>query len=49
MYQPLAECVKLFPNLANLKLADDQIGDSREINILIGADFYWCFVTGEIR
>ena len=28
-YQPLAECVKLFPHLANLELADDQIGDSR--------------------
>ena len=48
-YQPLPECVKLFPHLADLELADDQIGDSREVDILIGADFYWCFVTGEIR
>ena len=48
-YQLLAECVKLFPHLAALELADDQIGESREVDILIGADFYWCFVTGEIR
>ncbi len=47
--QPITECLELFPHLADLELANDQTGDSRDVDMLIGADFYWCFVTGEIR
>ena len=38
-YQPLAECAKLFPHLVDLELAGVQIRDSRELDILIRADF----------
>ena len=47
--KPLAECPKLFTHLTDLELSDDQTGDSREINMLFGLDFYWQFVTGEIQ
>ena len=38
-----------FPHLAGLDLADDLIQEAHGIDMLIGCDFYWHFVTGETR
>ena len=38
----------MFPCLASLDLADKGNGDS-EIDLLIGADFYWYIIEGELR
>ena len=38
----------MFPCLASLDLADKGNGDS-EIDLLIGADFYWYITEGELR
>ena len=45
--QPLIECAGHFSHLAGLKLADDSANEMPEIDMLIGSDFYWHFVTGE--
>jgi len=38
-----------YPHLRNLQLADD-VGDRREaIDVLIGSNFYWNIVTGNLR
>ena len=38
----------MFPCLASLDLADKGNGDS-EIDLLVGADFYWYNIEGELR
>ena len=45
--QPLTRCLELFPHLSELDLADDLTKETRGIDMLIGSDFYWHFVTGE--
>ena len=37
-----------YNNLKNLKLADSVITDTKSINIFIGLDYYYLFVTGDI-
>ena len=47
--QPTAACVDAYPHLANLDLADYSDGASGlEVDILIGSDYYWGLVTGEV-
>ena len=42
------ECEGGFNHLKNLKLADSSNMDIRSINIFIGLDYYYLFVTGDI-
>ena len=45
--QPISLCVDKFAHLKQLDLADCSNGqDSLQIDILIGADYYWELVTG---
>ena len=37
------------PHLEGLELADNPTGLCDRINVLIGSDFYWDFVSGDIR
>ena len=47
--QPIAIAKERFRHLSNLELADHgSVKGSLEINILIGADHYWKFVTGKV-
>ena len=46
--QPLDKCLKLYPHLRGLRLADDPADETRGIDMLVGSDFYWRFVTGEV-
>ena len=36
-------------HLSSLKLADPLCGEEREIDILVGADYYWSLATGRIK
>lgn len=40
--------VNKYPCLADLELADDFSDDSGDIDLLIGSDFYWSIITGEV-
>ena len=47
------QCIELsidnIPHLQGLELADNSFGHSElEIDLLVGADFYWTFITGHI-
>ena len=46
--QRIAFVKTMFPCLASLDLADKGNGDS-QIDLLIGADFYWYIIEGELR
>lgn len=46
--QPLEECLGLYPHLSGLELADDFTKEPHVIDMLIGSDFYWHVVTGEL-
>ena len=47
--QPVAACVKQYPHLRGLELADCSSTDpSMPIDMLIGSDYYWELVTGSI-
>ena len=46
--QRIAFVKTMSPCLASLDLADKGNGDS-EIDLLIGADFYWYIIEGELR
>ena len=46
--QPLDKCLEFHPHISELDLADDPLDETREIDLLIGSDFYWEFVTGEV-
>ena len=37
-----------YPHISCLDLADDPLDETHEIDVLIGSDFYWEFVTGEV-
>ena len=38
-----------YPHLADLELAESVSNSQEEIGILIGADYYWAFMTGHSR
>ena len=45
----LSQCVQNYEHLQGLNLADEiNEGESVEFDILVGLDYYWEFVTGEI-
>ena len=46
--QPIAKCLDFYPHLSGLELADDPLDEIHEIDMLIGSDFYWELVTGEV-
>ena len=47
--QPISACVKENQHLATLDLADISDGSSSlEVDVLIGSDYYWSLVTGEV-
>jgi hypothetical protein len=47
--QPISGCVEENQHLARLNLADFSDGSSSlEVDILIGSDYYWSLVTGEV-
>ena len=50
--QVISRAVKHYEHLRGLDLADfveeDELNVDRNVDILIGADFYWRFVTGHI-
>ena len=47
---PLADTKEMYPHLSGLELADDP-GDAQElqVDILIGSDYYWQFITGQLQ
>lgn len=47
---PLPPMIKVdpYPCLRELKLADDGCDKPRAINVLIGSNYYWSVVTGEV-
>ena len=48
--QPIDLCASKYKHLADLDLADtSHDGASMEVDLLLGSDCYWTFVTGEIR
>lgn len=48
--QPISDSGEHYPHLAGLDLADSATGgDLLEIDALVGSDFYWSLVTGEVR
>ncbi len=48
--QPISLCLKEFPHLERLDLADHPNGqDSLQIDVLIGADHYWELATGRVN
>ena len=48
--QPIDLCATKYKHLANLSLADTSSARaSMDVDLLIGSDCYWTFVTGEIR
>ena len=49
-YQPITLCRDSYQHLAGLPLADQSDGtDALEVDILIGCDYYWSFITGETK
>ena len=46
--QPIGKCLELHPHISELDLADNPMDETCEIDMLIGSDFYWEFVTGEV-
>ena len=49
--QPINLCKERYRHLAGLELADANQGedDQMEVDLLIGSEYYWWFVTGETR
>ena len=46
--QHIHKYLELYPHILRLDLADDPVDETREIDVLIGSDFYLEFVTGEV-
>ena len=46
--QTVSTCSKMYSHLVQLDLADISEEETLEVDMLIGSDFYWEFVTGEI-
>lgn len=44
--QPVDSCSKMYSHLADLDFADVSPDETLEVDMLIGSDFYWDFVTG---
>ena len=47
--QYLQVAIEQYPYLADLELAESVSNSQEEIGILIGADYYWTFMTGHSR
>ena len=47
--QPLYQYLELYPHLGGLELADNPGKGMCEVDLLVGSDFYWDFVSGETR
>ena len=47
--QYLQVVIEHYPYLADLELAESVSNSQEEIGILIGADYYWTFMTGYSR
>ena len=48
--QPVTLCQGNFEHLSGLKLADPANGSDRlEIDILVGSDYYWTLLTGNVK
>ena len=48
--QPITLCVANYSHLAQLELADSSDGKgAMDVDMLIGADYYWELITGQIR
>lgn len=48
--QPITLCQEKYKHLAGLPFADQSDGsDALEVDVLIGCDYYWSFVTGETK
>ena len=48
--QPISLCQESFDHLSHLELADNSDGTTpMEIDVLIGSNYYWRLMTGEIR
>ena len=46
--QPVQLCLKTFPHLTSLTLADTHPADvPLNVDMLVGSDFYWQVTTGE--
>ena len=45
---PSAISVSSYPHLQDLPLADECDKPRKEVNVLIGSNFYWSFVTGDV-
>ena len=50
-YQPISLCQDKFEHIMDLELADTSETNSHylDVDILIGSDQYWNFITGEVR
>lgn len=46
--QPINTCLKMYSHLSRLDFADTSQGEMLEVDMLIGSDFYWEFMTGEM-
>ena len=46
--QPVSMCHKMYSHLSQLQLADTSQDEMLEVDMLIGSDFYWEFMTGEV-
>ena len=46
--QPVSTCTKIYGHLSQIDLADTSNEELREVDMLIGSDFYWDFMTGEV-
>ena len=46
--QNVEHCLKTYAHLANLDLTDIPQGNNLQVDMLIGSDLYWQFVTGEV-
>ena len=48
--QPILVCVKQYPHLRGLELADSvESGSSMPVDVLIGSDYYWQYLSGSRR
>lgn len=48
--QPTSLCQESFDHISSLELADSSDGSTpMEVNLLVGSDYYWRLMTGDIR
>ena len=46
--QPIYKCLELYLHISGLDLADDPLDETLEIDVLMGSESNWEFVTGEV-